>query len=882
MTALHPFQRSSQPLSPMLWFGGALAWVIGLALQMQEATLAHGWVYGGTAIVAMGVWVRCLWWRGLDRVMGLQLAMVLFCGLLVGWGYAGWRATLRMQALAMPYAVAKAADKTVQMEGVVDSMVQATEYGVRFRWVPTRWVPQAGGDLQETIPPLPASIMVYWTGGPQPDGEQGWSLQAMAPVLLPGDRWRLTMRLKAVHGASNPGGFDYELWMWEQGIAAVGSVKQTSPALMLERGWSRPIERLRQDVRDRITAHFAQARAADDATRNDDAADGSEATAIGRWGGVIAALVVGDQNAVARADWELFRTTGLAHLLSISGLHITMFAWAASALLGRLWRRSSRLCLRWPAPVAAAVLGWVLALAYALYSGWALPAQRTVAMLGLAVAVKCSGASWPWQRVWLLALVGVAAADPWAVLSPGFWLSFVAVGLLMASDGPPPAPPNHAIGAYEADAARADDLPPRGTVLHRMGRALWRLSREQLVMWVGLSPLMLYLFQQQSVVGLLANLVAGPWMTLVITPLGMLGVVWAPAWNLADYALALQYQVLLPMSQWSLATFGVAVAPLWISVAGMGGAALLVLPIAWPIRLLGLPLVLCVLLWQAPRPDEGQFEVVFADVGQGNGVLIRTLSHTLVYDTGPRFSEQADTGQRVVVPLLRGAAESPEVVVVSHQDNDHAGGAASVLRAYPSARLVSSVPTNHPLTQLRPLQRCMAGPTNESVWQWNGVRFEFLHPQMDDYQQALPPNAMSCVLRISNGQQTVLLLGDIEAPQEERLRSTMAAKLAADVMLVPHHGSKTSSTGVFLDAIHPRVAVVQAGYNNRYGHPAERILQRYDGRGIVVVDTPHCGALTWRSDRPFDLVCNRQMHARYWHHQLAPRPVGAPYPGAAP
>ncbi len=282
-----------------------------------------------------------------------------------------------------------------------------------------------------------------------------------------------------------------------------------------------------------------------------------------------------------------------------------------------------------------------------------------------------------------------------------------------------------------------------------------------------------------------------------------------------------------------------------------------------------MPLLLPVLLWQAPRPAPGQFELLAADVGQGNAVLVRTAKHTLLYDTGPRYSAHSDAGGRVLVPLLRALDEHVDVLLLSHRDSDHTGGAAAVLAQQPQAQLIGSIEDEHHLQTLRPVQPCVAG----QQWQWDGVDFAVLHPLATDVasgQRSRNPNTHSCVLRISTPQGAVALLaGDIEKPQERALLERQAP-LAADVLLVPHHGSKTSSSGDFLDAVQPRVALVQAAYRSRFGHPADEVMQRYHERGIAVWESAHCGAATWQSTDPAQVLCEREQQRRYWQHQIAP------------
>ncbi len=518
-----------------------------------------------------------------------------------------------------------------------------------------------------------------------------------------------------------------------------------------------------------------------------------------------------------------------------------MFAWLAAHVVGWLWRRSTRLMLRVPAPQAALVGGLLLAALYALFSGWGVPSQRTVWMLATVALLRLTGRRWPWPHVWLLTAAVVVAADPWALMQAGFWLSFVAVGVLFATDAAVP-------GERRTSASSR----------------LFQFLREQWVITLAITPLGLLLFQQVSLVGLLANAVAIPWVTLVVTPLAMLGVVVAPLWDLGAQAvrwltLLLQWLAGLP---W--ATVSMAAPPAWAAAFGVAGGVLLAMRLPWSLRALGVPLLLPVLLWQAPRPANGDFELLAADIGQGNAVLVRTATHSLLYDAGPRYSLDSDAGHRVLVPLLRAHGERLDMLVLSHRDSDHTGGATAVLAMQPQAALLSSIEATHPLQALRPAQRCEAGQR----WAWDGVSFEVLHPFDTDYRGFTRPNAVSCVLRISNGRATALLAGDIERLQEAALVARTPELLHADVLLAPHHGSKTSSSAPFLDAVRPRIALVQAGYRNRFGHPASEVLDRYTQRHVRLVENTRCGAAHWSSARPADVRCERERRARYWQHRL--------------
>ena len=811
--------RPSAPLLSAL-FCLLSGFVAGCALQLQQETLWNGLIYGSFILSALVLYAMVAI-KKVANGAASQVAVLLLAACL-GFGLTGLRAVVFANQSLNP----ALEGKDLVVTGRVVAMPQRSESGLRFRFS----VESASLDGQAVA--VAPRIYLAWYAGVVAEADSMLGLQRQPADLRAGERWHMTVRLKAPHGNSNPFGFDYELWLWEQGLQATGYVragpKDPAPE-RLDTSWQHPVEQVRQRVKDAIYAQVSDRRAA----------------------GLIAALVVGDQNAIDRADWDVFRATGVAHLMSISGLHVTMFAWLAAWLVGWLWRRSEVLCLVFPAPSAALLGGLLLATVYAVFSGWGVPSQRTIWMLATVGLLRFWGKHWPWPLVWMLACAVVVAMDPWALLQAGFWLSFVAVGVLFATDS----------GAANAYPTRAG------------GRFVAMLS-EQWVITLGLSPLTLLLFGQVSVVGLVANGVAIPWVTLVVTPLAMLGALFAPIWGLATWAIDALSWCLQQFAAVPFAVLSIAQAPLWLGLAAVVGGVVLVLQLPWGLRLLGLPLMLPVLLWQAPRPPAGEFELLAADIGQGNAVIVRTANHALVYDTGPRFSLESDAGHRVLVPLLRALDVRVDTVMLSHRDTDHVGGALAVLAMQPQAGLISSIEDGHDLQRVRPVTRCVAGQT----WTWDGVRFDVLHPKADDYavpgQTLLPKsNAMSCVLRISSGHddhrdaQVALLTGDIEAAQEARLVADGAA-LKADVLLVPHHGSKTSSSAAFLDAVQPKLALVQAGYRNRFGHPVASVIDRYRERHIGVVMSPHCGAETWRSDHPQEITCQRTLGARYWHHQM--------------
>jgi len=818
-------------IMPLAHLGGfLLAWLLGAALQLQQAVLWPVWGYAALGLASVLAIARLckrhsagtLWLVG-----GLLSALAFSgCGLL---------AWTRMHPLP---AVLEGRDLDVQ--GVVEAMPQRQDVGWRFRFriEQAHWHGQA-----VSVPP---HVYLGWYGASSREGE----VVADPEPVQAGERWRLRVRLKAAHGHINPRGFDYELWLWEQGIRATGYVRQgrEDPAPQrLTQTWAHPVEWARQQVRDRMLERLRPP------------AQGLHV------GGILAALVTGDQAAIDRSDWDVFRATGVSHLMSISGVHLTMLAWLAAAVVSALWRRSAlwgrSWALLWPAPSVGAVAGVLVAALYALFSGWGVPAQRTVWMLAVVALLRLSARDWHWRLVWGLAAAVVVTLDPWALLQPGFWLSFVAVGVLLATGQPQGTwGPERTV----VDSACTDRVLAWRAAWTGLWARVWGLLREQAVVTLALTPLTVLFFGQVSLVGLLANLVAIPWITLLVTPLALLGVLLPWAWDAAQMVLQPLAALLGWLASWPGASWQMPTPPWPLAVLALLGATALLLRLPWSWRLWGLPLLWPALVWTAPRPAEGAFELLAADVGQGNAVLVRTARHTLLYDAGPRYSPESDAGHRVLVPLLAQSGETIDVLMLSHRDSDHTGGAAAVLSMQPQAPLWSSLEPTHPLLQGRVGHRCEAG----QHWEWDGVRFEVQHPLARDHEASRKSNALSCVLRIQGRDGAALLAGDIEAAQE---REWLARGVSpVDFWLVPHHGSKTSSTPELLQALQPAVALAQAGYRNRFGHPAPAVVQRYREAGIAWIDSSHCGAALWHSDAPRTWRCERAQNQRYWHHISPP------------
>ncbi|HET7728416.1 MAG TPA: DNA internalization-related competence protein ComEC/Rec2 [Usitatibacter sp.] len=749
-----------------------LAFLLGTWVLQREARLPDfPFVLAAAALGLAAALLR----RGPKRVAVLAMA-----GWLAGYGYAAWRAADRL-ADALPFALE---GSDIPVAGVVASLPQVTERGTRFLF-----------DVEEGAG-VPRRVSLAWY--PERDAA-GDALPA--PRLVPGERWRFTVRLKRPRGLANPHAFDFEPWALERGIRATGYVRTKEPhARIAERaaGASYAIHRWRGAIRDGIEARLGEARLR----------------------GILVALAVGDQDAVAADDWDVFWRTGVGHLMSISGLHITMLAALAFALVSFGWVRVPALALAWPARKAASVAGVLAALAYTLMTGYAVPAQRTFVMLAVLAACILADRHGSPSRVLALAALAVLVLDPWAVLSPGFWLSFGAVAAIF-----------HALGARAGRAGR------------------WRAAAlEQAAVTIAMLPMLAALFQQVSLVSPVANALAIPVVSFAVVPLTLAGS-FLPLPALLDVAHALMEWLMEPLewlASWPAAMQETHAPPGWTVVLAVAGAAWLLAPRGVPMRVCGIAWMAPLFLVVPPRPAPGEAWLDVLDVGQGLAVVVRTASHALVYDTGASWSPDSDSGGRIVVPFLRGEGIGAlDGLVVSHADDDHAGGAASIAARRPPAWMMSPLRAEHPLHPLFARSRaCAAG----IAWRWDGVDFAVLHPpaDVDRWRPPAKENDRSCVLRVATRGGAALLTADIEARAEHWLRARATAALRADVLLVPHHGSRTSSTAAFLDAVSPGAALLAVGHRNRFRHPHDAVLARYAERSIAMHRTDRDGALRAR------------------------------------
>ena len=640
-----------------------------------------------------------------------------------------------------------------------------------------------------------------------------WQLSWRADATpLPGERWRIQVKLKRPHSTENPGGFDAERWQHAEGISATGWLR--SGQRLADAPSS--IDLWRWHIRQRLLGQFpAQPDAA----------------------GTVLALLTGDRAGISPAAWERYARTGITHLVAISGVHITLVAWLVGYLFQSLWRRIPGVLSLCSALRMGGLAGWLAAGGYVLLAGAEVPAQRTLLMLGVILLMRWLPGQFSGLQIWLSALAAVLLTDPLAVHSVGLWLSFVAVGMLMAAGMP-------------------------------MGEeGGWRaaLRAQWLATW-GLLPLSLAIFSRVSWVSLPVNLVAIPLVTFAVVPLSMLGLlcwqwpaVTASFWRLSvtlmqfliqvlDWAAALPgaWQALsLPAgSAWGLAL----VMFLLLMPRALPGRAWLIFPLAW-------------VLWPQALVPLGAVRMTLLDVGQGLSVLLKTQHHQLVYDTGPSLGPYADAGSRIIAPALREARiRELDVLIFSHDHLDHTGGGASVLAAFPVQQVLGVWPSV--IAQPKRNMPCVAG----QHWRWDGVQFDVLWPYPDI--AIAGENNQSCVLRIQAGRHVLLLVGDLEAPSEMYLMERAPAQmLKADLLLLGHHGSKTSSTATFLDAVQPQEVIAAVGYRNRFRHPSKVVVRRLADKGIKGWRSDATGALIYDilPAEPWPEVQRwRLQHPHYW------------------
>ncbi|HEY8036867.1 MAG TPA: DNA internalization-related competence protein ComEC/Rec2 [Methylobacter sp.] len=776
----------------------ALLFLAGLLLVQQFSVLPDvKWLIVGGVAACIIAWLR--YWRCLFFVLGILWAIV----------FAMHRLSDRLPE--------QLEGVEVQVNGTIADLPEQDEKRVRFDFITRDGVyaaSQSGTgaaitrdgvyaanrpDVNESERQFPAKLRLSWYYPDQP--------------IKAGQHWAFTVKLKRVHGTMNPGGFDYERWLFTEGIGATGYVRPSPKPILLGSDLAgSSISVWRQSITDQLSSILSN----------------SPNLAL------IKALTIGDGNSITQEQWEVFRKTGTTHLVVISGSHIGLIAGLVYFLVLKLWARTGWLGQS-PQKVAA-ISALLVAVFYSALAGFSVPTQRSVVMLFIAMtAIVLQRNSSPFNTL-AIALFVVLVLDPTAVLAAGFWLSFLAVSLIVYA------------------------------VSGRLGKLghLWGAIKLHWFTSVGLSPLLLLFFQQVSLIAPLANLVAVPVISLLVVPLSLLAVIImfisstlaGKLFYLIDPVLQGLWWLLVHLAEIPLASINHAPPSYWALLFAVPGILLLLAPSGTPARWLSLVMFLPLIFTDAKQPETGEIKMTLLDVGQGLSAVVQTTHHLLVYDTGAKFSEQSDMGQSVLLPFLRSQGVTKiDSLIISHGDNDHIGGTESLMRGIPAEKVLTSVPQQ--LSNYSPIE-CIAGQS----WIWDEVKFTMLSPS----QAFVSENDNSCVLKIQSVHGAVLLTGDIEALAESWLVKTYGEALKADVLVSPHHGSKTSSTTDFLRTVQPDYVLIPAGYRNQFGHPHKEVLARYRQAGATWLSSASSGAISVKVENNVWAVQGmRQTESKYWN-----------------
>lgn len=761
-----------------------ISFVAGAVLLQSQATLpVSAWV---TLFPFLLIALRRLPWSRIPAAMALGFL---------------WALAHAHLSMGNPFPEALQG-RDVVIEGVVASLPNSSSGGFRFDFL----VDSLSFEGKRYA--SPGRIRLSWY-------ETDTSISA-------GERWRLGARLKAVHGFMNPGGFDYEGWLFRKGITVRGYVTRQGEKRLIEASDSIfDLQLLRQKIRNEIENSIANPTAA----------------------GLLKALIIGDRSGLTNEDWKLFKHTGTNHLIAISGLHIGIVSGLAFLLGIRIWKMIPRLPLLLPAPRAAAVASLLAGGLYAGLAGFSIPTQRALLMLGIFMGSHLLARTSRPSRSFALALLTVTLVDPTSVLSPGFWLSFLAVGIILIC---------------------LSGKTGKAGILRNWGSMQWLIA-------LGMAPTLLIWQLQFPLVAPVVNFLAIPLFSFVIIPVSLAGtalMMISPSWGVpvlgvAAWILENSMEILTLAANMNLfARVSPGISPLIWPFIGIG-SLLLLAPAGVPGRWLGLILLLPLVYHHTPpSPQKGEVWIHMLDVGQGLALVVRTHKHTLVYDTGPRYSPTFDTGSVVLIPFLEDQGiKQIDTVVLSNGDDDHQGGFLSLASRFSIPKLFSGEPDRG---VKQGAEQCLAG----TEWFWDGVLFRILHP--DDASKWSGNNA-SCVLSIQSPGGSILIPGDIEAAAEKRLIQHGREQLATDLLVVPHHGSKTSSGIKFANAANPRFALVSAGYLNRYRFPRKEVVRRWEAQGASVVTTAEHGAISFFL-RPEEgihgPIFHRLQRGRYWNHRI--------------
>ena len=739
--------------------------------------------------------LACTALAGLGTCLRWRASSIVWCLAIAvaAFAWTAWRADLSMDA-RLPHALEK---QDILVTGTVADLPHAQEDSTRFDFM------IATAQFDGNPVPVRGHVRLSWYA----------SRQHAPPTIVPCTTWRLRVRMKRPHGLVNPGGMDFERSALQKGIIATGYVREDPANAMLAE------DACVDGVRARISDAIGAALPGD--------------THAAR---LLRALSVGDERALDERDWQVVRATGIAHLIAISGFHVGLAAVFGALLVRLVWWLFPSLGLRLARALAEAVIVFPAALAYGALAGFGLPTTRTLLMIAVVAGWRLLRRGGGFGEGFGLALVAILMIDPLSVLSAGFWLSFAGVGLLA------------------------------WTLAHEAG---WRghlkeIGAAPLLMTLALLPLTVWFFGQASLVAPPANLVAVPFVSFVIVPIDLVACALLFAWPWAGQTLLhvcahlvdALWWLLAHLAAWPAAMQYLPESSLLAFALACVGSVWLLAPRGVPARALGGLLLLPLCFPCTVVPAEGAFRATVIDVGQGLSVLVRTRSHALLIDAGARYPSGFDLGEAAVVPTLHALGITRlDRMIISHGDNDHAGGAVSVLLAYPGTPVWGGEPARGPV----PMQQCHAG----QQWQWDGVAFRMLRPPAP---VTVKGNDAGCVLLVTGSGGRLLLPADTSSNVESDIAGAVPAGPPL-VLVVPHHGSKTSSGIDYLRALQPVFAVASTGYLNAYHHPAAEVVARYGALGIQLLDTPSTGAVRMAfpaSAGPRIVAEERRRQAHYW------------------
>ncbi len=746
-----------------------LSFLVGILSAQQLATLP-GTTWLLTALVGLGVFITLRRWQG-----------VFF---LIGFLWAAAFASHRLDS-RLPEALA---GRDIQIKGIIADLPKQESSHTRFNFTVT--------EASDKIPDL---LRLTWYYPEQ--------------ALKAGQEWAFTVRLRPPHGNFNPGGFDYERWLFVEGIGASGYIRAKPAPKQLTNGTPKlSLAAGRQYIAEQLDSLLANSPSLP----------------------MVKALTIGDGDSLTPEQWEVFRLTGTTHLMVISGSHIGLIAGLAYLLVVRLWARTG--ILAWSPQQIAASIAAITAILYAGLTGFSVPAQRAALMVAVAMlAIIQQRNSRPYPLL-ALALLAVLMIDPLVVLLPGFWLSFIAVSLII----------------YVLAGRLEKPRFIRGSL-----KINWVTS-------LGLTPLVLLFFQQVSLIAPLANLIAVPVIGLVVVPLALLATVVmflspllaTKLFFVVDIILDGLWRLLVQLTTLPLSTISHPQPSWWALAFALPGMAVLFAPKGMPARWLGLVMLFPLVFSASVRLNAGAFKLTLLDVGQGLSAVIKTANHVLVYDTGAKFSTTSDSGQSVIIPYLRSQdVDKIDTLIISHGDNDHIGGTDSLLKTIATNQVLTSVPEL--LSQYAPA-KCNSG----QAWEWDNVRFSILSPRPNIL---MSENDNSCVLHVQGKHGSALLTGDIEVEAESWLVDTYQNKLKADILFAPHHGSQTSSTSRFLNTVKPKLVLIPAGYRNPFGHPHEDVLARYQSLHLNWLNSADEGAIDVDVSQHLSVQSWRQHEGKHWN-----------------